>query len=220
MSMTRPRGWFVTFEGVDGSGKSTQMRLFAESLRAAGREVVLTAEPGGTRIGTAIRKILLNPENTNLSPAAEMLLYFAARAQNVDEVLLPSIEAGKIVISDRWTDSTFAYQGYGRELGTAPVLALDEIACRGRKPDLTFVIDVELHAGLERARSRNRTEGSLDESRMDEQELDFYARVREGYRALVRMEPERVRIIDGDGAPEEVAVRVLQGWRSFEAAHV
>ncbi len=219
--MTRgKRGYFITFEGVDGSGKSTQMRLFAERLRAEGATVVETAEPGGTRIGNAIRSILLNPENHDLSPTAEMLLYFAARAQNVDELLLPALERGEIVLSDRWTDSTYTYQGHGRMLGTGVVVELDRVACRGRQPDLTIWVDIDMQSGLDRARARNIKTGAAAESRMDEQERDFYARVREGYVELQTLAPERVKRVDGEGSPEEVAARVWSVWRSFAESHV
>jgi dTMP kinase len=214
------RGYFITFEGVDGSGKSTQMRLFAERLRAEGATVVETAEPGGTRIGNAIRSILLNPENDDLSPTAEMLLYFAARAQNVDELLLPALERGEIVLSDRWTDSTYTYQGHGRRLGTGVVVELDRVACRGRQPDLTIWVDIDMQSGLDRARARNIETGAAAESRMDEQERDFYARVREGYVELQALAPERVRRVDGAGSPEEVAAKVWSVWRSFAESHV
>jgi len=221
MSMTRQkRGYFITFEGVDGSGKSTQMRLFAERLRTEGSTVVETAEPGGTRIGNAIRSILLNPENHDLSPTAEMLLYFAARAQNVDEILLPALERGEIVLSDRWTDSTYTYQGRGRKLGTSVVVELDRVACRGHKPDLTIWVDIDMQSGLDRARARNIETGAAAESRMDEQERDFYARVREGYVELQRLDPERVKRVDGEGSPETVAARVWSVWRSFAESHV
>lgn len=219
--MTEPRrGFFITFEGLDGSGKSTQMRLFAQRLRSAGHSVVETAEPGGTRIGGAIRSILLNPENHDLSPTAEMLLYFAARAQNVDELLLPALDRGEIVLSDRWTDSTYTYQGHGRELGTGVVVDLDRIACRGHHPDLTIWVDIDLDAGLQRARSRNNETGAAAESRMDEQEFEFYARVREGYLELERLHPGRLRRVDGSGTPEEVAERVWTVWRGFAESHV
>jgi dTMP kinase len=208
-------GLFVTFEGLDGCGKTTQLRLLAERLRATGRNVVETIEPGGTAIGQAIRAILLDPANHGLAPVAEMLLYFAARAQNVDELLEPALRAGAIVLSDRWTDSTWAYQGFGRDLGTEVVSQLDRIACRGRRPDLTIWIDVGLEASLRRAFERNREKaaaGEKDESRMDEQGQAFFSRVLEGYHRLTDAEPGRVIRIDGQGTPEEVADRV---WRAF-----
>ncbi len=220
MSTTRRHGYFITFEGADGSGKSTQMRLFAQRLRKAGHTVVETVEPGGTRIGGAIRAILLNPENHDLSARAELLLYFAARAQNVDELLLPALDRGEIVLSDRWTDSTYAYQGHGRQLGTDLVLDLDRVACRGHRPDLTIWVDIDIETGLERARARNAETGASAESRMDEQARDFYMRVREGYSELAQLEPERVKRVDGAGTPDDVAGRVWAEWKRFEAAHV
>lgn len=214
MSTTIPRGLFLTFEGLDGCGKTTQMRLLSAHLREAGKQVVETVEPGGTAIGSQIRRILLDPANAALDARAEMLLYFAARAQNVSEILLPALERGEIVISDRWTDSTWAYQGFGRNLGTSIVQDLDAIACRGRKPDLTFWIDIDLDTSLSRARSRNRDQAATD-TRMDDQSRAFFEHVLEGYRKLVENEPERVIRIDGRGEPDAVAERVR---RAFEAA--
>ncbi len=212
MSTTSRRGLFLTFEGLDGCGKSTQMRLLAARLRAAGRTVVETIEPGGTAAGSQIRRILLDPENGNLDPIAEMLLYFAARSQNVAEVLLPALNRGEIVLSDRWTDSTWAYQGYGRGLGSSIVQDLDEIACRGHKPDLTFLIEIDLETSLARARSRNRESAAAD-TRMDDQSRAFFERVREGYDTLAAALPERIVRIDGHGTVEEVAARV---WSALQ----
>jgi dTMP kinase len=213
--MTERRGRFITFEGLDGSGKSTQMTLLARRLREMGRNVLVTAEPGGTPIGEQIRRILLDRANTGLRPIAELLLYFASRAQNVEEVILPALEQGRIVLSDRFTDSTLVYQGFGRGLGEEAVAALEKIACRGLKPDLTIYLDIDLETSLERARARNRTiEGERSvETRMDEQSAEFYRRVREGYEILARREPQRFRVIDGRRAPESVAADV---WRAVE----
>jgi dTMP kinase len=209
------RGHFVTFEGLDGSGKTTQMRLLAAHLRQRGTEVIETVEPGGTAIGEAIRRILLDPAHDHLGSVAEMLLYFAARAQNVHEVLAPALARGVTVFSDRWTDSTFAYQGYGRQLGEQIVADLDGIACRGRKPDLTLWIDVELETSLRRARSRNEQE-SAEGTRMDEQSRIFYERVLQGYRVLAEREPERFVRVDGNGALDEVAGRVRVAYALLE----
>src|SRR5258708_6641944 len=137
------RGGFITFGGVDGCGKTTQMRRLAKRLRAAGRQVVETIEPGGTPIGAKIRRILLDSANRELSSTTELLLYFAARAQNVDQLILPALERGDIVLSDRFTDSSLAYQGCGRGLGAETVLSLDRIACRGLKPDLTLLLEID-----------------------------------------------------------------------------
>ncbi len=204
--MTERRGTFITFEGPDGSGKSTQMRILARRLRELGREVVETQEPGGTHIGLQVRSILLNPENHKLCPIAEMLLYFAARAQNFDERIAPAWERGAIVLSDRFTDSTLAYQGGGRELGPGVVMQLHDIACHGLQPDLTICIDIDTETGLERTRARN----GITRDRMDEQALEFHRRVRSIYLELARKHPERIKLINGEGTIEEVAERVWE----------
>lgn len=213
------RGHFVTFEGLDGSGKTTQMRRLAGHLRERGLEVIETIEPGGTAIGQAIRHILLDPAHDHLGAVAEMLLYFAARAQNVEEVLEPALARGVTVFSDRWTDSTFAYQGYGRQLGVQIVADLDGIACRGRKPNLTLWIDVELETSLRRARSRN-VEESTEGTRMDEQSRVFYERVLQGYRVLAEREPGRVVRVDGNGTLDEVTGRVIAAYARLESRDV
>ena len=207
------RGRFITFEGIDGSGKSTQMRLLAERLRADGQDVFEAVEPGGTAIGRQIRRILLDAANQDLRPTAELLLYFASRAQNVDECILPALAAGKIVLCDRFTDSTLTYQGYARGFGEEAVLALDRIACRGLSPDLTLLIDVDVEYGLARARKRNAGSDAA-ETRMDDQSLEFHRKVREAYLALAKQHAERFRIVDGHGTPETVAERV---WASIAA---
>src|SRR5580704_13067802 len=148
-------GLFITFEGMDGSGKTTQMHLLAARLRGLGRTVLETAEPGGTPIGTKIRRILLDSANQELSPAAELLLYFASRAQNVDEWIAPALQRGEVVLADRFTDSSLVYQGYGRGLGAENVLALDRIACRGLKPNVTILVDIDAGTSLARAHARN-----------------------------------------------------------------
>src|SRR6202043_403631 len=149
------QGLFITFEGMDGSGKTTQMHRLAAHLRRLGRTVLETAEPGGTPIGTKIRRILLDSANQELCPAAELLLYFASRAQNVDQWILPALGRGEVVLSDRFTDSSLVYQGTGRNLGVDAVRALERIACRGLKPHLTLLVDVDAEASLTRARARN-----------------------------------------------------------------
>jgi dTMP kinase len=196
------RGTFITFEGMDGCGKSTQIRRLAKRLLDSGRAVVETAEPGGTRIGAHIRGILLDSTNQEISPTTELLLYFAARAQNVDQVIRPALDQGTIVLSDRFTDSSLTYQGCGRGLGADTVLALDKIACRGLKPDLTLLLDIDLATSLERAEIRNRRRNRTD--RMEEQDSLFYERVRAAYAALAATEPERFRIIDGRAKVDEV----------------
>lgn len=198
---------FLTFEGPDGCGKTTQMDLLAQSLRASGRPVTTTVEPGGTEVGRAIRKILLDRTMADPAPMAELLLYFANRAQNVEEVIRPALHRGDIVLCDRFTDSTRAYQGAGRGLDLTVIDALDRIACRGLRPDITVVIDIPIEAGMERARRRNVGTGSR-ETRMDDQSTAFHRRVREAFHQMLRAEPERFLLIDGDAGMDTVHERV------------
>lgn len=206
------RGQFITFEGIDGCGKTTQLRNLARSLREHGREVDETVEPGGTAIGRQIRKILLDPENTAIRPRTELLLYFASRAQNVDEVIRPALDAGHIVLCDRFTDSTLAYQGCGRGLDRDVVLDLDRIACRGLRPDITVLIDIDLETSLARAKRRNERVGQ-SESRIDEESAAFHERVRRGYLALAESEPDRFIVVDGRGAIGEVGLAIREALR-------
>lgn len=218
MPTTSRPGLFLTFEGIDGSGKTTQMRRLAARLRAAGETVIELAEPGTTEIGKKIRSILLDPSHQMMSPVTEMLLYFAARAQTVDEILRPALEAGSTVLSDRWTDSTRAYQGYGRQLGLEWIDALDRIACRGIEPDLTVLVEIGVDAGLARARARNAGEAAA-ETRMDEQSRAFYERVAEGYRRMAATCARIVRV-DGRGAVDEVGERVWRAVQDFRRQRV
>jgi dTMP kinase len=202
-------GRFITFEGMDGCGKTTQLRILAKALRQSGQTVVETVEPGGTEIGQQIRRILLNPANTAIFPRTELLLYFSSRAQNVEQVIRPALAAGATVLCDRFTDSTLVYQGCGRGLDVDVVLDLDRIACQGLKPDLTVLIDIDLETSLMRARRRNRHTDS-SESRIDEESHAFHERVRRGYLALARQEPERFAVIDGRAPIEDVAAAVQE----------
>jgi dTMP kinase len=197
------RGLFITFEGMDGSGKTTQIQRLAARLRAMGKQVLETAEPGGTAIGQKIRRILLDSANQELSPTAELLLYFASRAQNVDERILPALAAGTVILCDRFTDSTLVYQGCGRRLGTDAVLDLDRIACRGLKPDLTLLVDIDVETSLARAQARN-TAATSDETRMDNQALEFHRQVHAAYHRLAAAEPERIRVVDGRAGPDAI----------------
>jgi dTMP kinase len=203
------RGIFITFEGMDGSGKTTQMRRLAERLRAMGRVVLETAEPGGTRIGAQIRRILLDAANQELAATAELLLYFASRAQNVDERIQPALARGEVVLADRFTDSSLVYQGCGRGLGADNVMALDRIACRGLKPDLTLLVDIDAETSLARARARNTAEPNC-ETRMDEQALEFHRKVYHAYHALAEREPERVQVVDGRAPIDAIEAEI---WR-------
>jgi len=197
---------------MDGSGKSTQAKLLVERLKAGGKHVLATVEPGGTAIGEQIRRILLDARNQDLRPTAELLLYFASRAQNVDECIRPALADGRIVVSDRFTDSTQAYQGYARGLGAETVHALDRIACNVLAPDLTLLIDIDLETSLKRARTRNQFSGKA-ETRMDDQSVEFHRKVREAYLQLAAAEPLRIRLIDGHGDPATVAAKV---WEAVE----
>jgi dTMP kinase len=204
------RGVFITFEGPDGSGKSTQARILAQRLRAEGYDVLESVEPGGTPIGQQIRSILLDPANQELRPVAELLLMFACRAQNVEQWILPALAQGRIVVSDRFTDSSVAYQGAGRGLGWDTVLEVDHIACHGLVPDLTLCIDIDTETGLARAHSRNRRNTGQSEARIDEQSIEFHHKVRAAYHELARGEPARFRLIDGQGSPETIAQKVWE----------
>src|SRR5258706_15969303 len=198
--MTNPsltkRGFFITFEGPEGSGKSTQLRMLGRKLRGKNHLVLETAEPGGTPIGMQIRRVLLDAKNQELCPTAELLLMFAARAQNVDQAILPALATGHVVVSDRFTDSTLVYQGAGRGLGAEVVYGLDRIACRGLVPDLTLIVDIDVETGLARALHRNQRTQDV-ETRLDEQSLDFHHKVRAAYHQLAEEEPKRVKLIDG-----------------------
>jgi len=189
-------GLFITFEGMDGSGKTTQMHRLAARLRAMGRTVLETVEPGGPPIAQKIRRILLDSANQELSPTTEILLYFASRAQNVDEWIAPALARGAIVLCDRFTDSSLVYQGCGRGLGAGTVEALDRIACRGLKPHLTLLVDVDAEDSLARARARNVADPHC-ETRMDDQSIEFHRKVYDAYHALAAAEPDRVKLVNG-----------------------
>lgn len=214
MSSTK-RGLFLSLEGIDGAGKSTQIRLLVERLRASGREVVESVEPGGSRISRRIREVILDPATPEMSPATEILLYFAARAQNVDEVLRPALARGAVIVSDRFTDSTLAYQGGARGLGEALVRDLDAIACREIRPQLTLLLDIDPAISARRSAERNKMRAQ-SKDRLEEEPDAFRARVRQAYLALAAAEPERIRVIDGSQPEAAVAAAI---W-SHVAPHV
>ncbi len=209
--MKKP-GRFITFEGIDGCGKTTQLRLLAGRLRECGLEVVETVEPGGTEIGGQIRQILLNPANGEMTPRAELLLYFASRAQNVEQVIRPALARGANVLCDRFTDSTLAYQGAGRGLDTEPILMLDKLACNGLRPDMTILIDLDVTKGRERMLERNAKLGP-GETRIDDEPAAFHARVRAGYHALAMREPQRIRVVNG---AERIGAVAKLVWEQVE----
>ena len=202
------KGMFITFEGTEGTGKSTQIVQLANHLTAHGRDVTLTREPGGTPIGDQVRRVLLDPANAALDPKAELLLYAAARAQHLAELINPALAAGRIVLCDRFSDATLAYQGYGRGLDPDLINALDRIVTSGMRPDLTILLDIETARGLERARGRNRRSGLETEARFENEQLPFHQRVRQGYLELAKREPGRFRIVDASPSPEEIRDRI------------
>jgi len=212
------RGKFITFEGLDGTGKSTQMRKLAAKLRAAGHKVVETREPGGTATGEKIRRVLLDSATEGLSPMAEMALMFASRAQHIAEVIQPVLDHGQIVLCDRFTDSTEAYQGSGRRLGSEAVVRLHRILCGDLQPDLTILLDDDLGKSIGRARRRNHKAakqaeglgGRGDENRFEQQDRAFFARVHDGYAAIARREPGRGVVVDASGEKGETGRRVVE----------
>ncbi len=200
-------GLFITLEGVEGSGKTTQAATLAATLRKEGRTVSVTHEPGGTRAGEAIRKIFLDPE-VSLDVASELLLVLADRAQHVREKLRPGVEAGEIVISDRYSDSTVAYQGYGRGFDLPLLRQLNQLATAGMIPDLTIVLDCPAEVGL--ARTRERVKGQAHRfDRFESEMLDFHRRVRDGFLAIAKAEPDRIRIVDSQQPYEHAAAEIL-----------
>lgn len=201
MSRGGRRGLFVTLEGVDGSGKSTQAAALADRLRAAGHEVVALREPGGTAISEKIRAILLDPANGEMADECELLLYEASRAQLVRQVIEPALERGAVVVCDRFFDSTHAYQSGARGLDDALVRRANALGCCGVVPDVTLVLDVDPEVAFSRAGA-----GGLD--RMEAEGLAFQRRVRADYLSLAKEEPGRVRVVDATGTPDEVAARV------------
>jgi dTMP kinase len=202
------KGTFITFEGIEGSGKSTQIVLLENHLKSRGLRVVLTREPGGTPIGDQVRKILLDPANIALDPTAELLLYAASRAQHLHEVIGPALAAGRIVLCDRFSDATLAYQGYGRGLNIDMIHALDRIVTSGMRPDCTILFDIEAASGIARAHGRNTSSGLEAEARFENEEIAFHERVRQGYLTLTRQEPGRIRVVDASPSPEKVQSKV------------
>ena len=192
---------FITLEGPEGSGKSSQMPVLAEYLRDSGYEVVVTREPGGTFVGDQIRDVLMNLENVSILPRTEILLFLAARAQHVDELIKPALAEGKIVICDRYGDSTLAYQGYGHQVDIETLRQLLKFSTDNLKPDLTLLIDIPVRIGFERKRENN-----SEWNRLDAYAEAFHNRVRQGYFMLVEEDPQRWVIIDGNQDKEMVQV--------------
>jgi len=196
------KGIFITVEGTDGSGKTTQINFIKKYMEEKGYSVVLTREPGGTRIGEKIRTIILDPENKEMDYITEMLLYASARAQIISELVKPAIDEGKVVICDRYVDSSYAYQGYGRGIDVDLITKINNIATRGMMPDITFWFDISPEAALK----RRKTSSSPD--RIEREKLDFYNRVYNGYSVLANMYPERIKRIDAARDIEQVSMDV------------
>lgn len=206
------RGKFITFEGIDGSGKSTQMRMLANELRVRGFDVLPTMEPGGTPLGRRLRAAFLETEET-VAALAELLLFAADRAQHVNFLVKPALIEGKIVLSDRYADATFAYQGAGRGFTETTVNQVIELATGGLKPDLTLFFDLPIDKAL--LRTANRSGAGEQKNRMDKENAGFYARVREGYLKIAANEPQRFRVVDAEGSTDEVQMRVVRIVRDF-----
>lgn len=212
----RPGGPFITFEGVEGSGKSTQIGRLARRIERFGRHVVLTREPGGTEIGRRLREVLLGDLDPPATPVAEMMLYAADRAQHVQEIIQPALERGAVVLCDRYLDASLAYQGYGRQLGCGTILALHRDPPLDLRPDRTVLLDLDPAEGLRRARRRNDELGiSATEGRFEDEELAFHQRVRDGYLLLAGQEPDRFRVLRAVGPVDEVEGRVWDAVRDL-----
>jgi len=198
------RGFFLSFEGIEGCGKTSQLHRLARRLRTLGYQVVETREPGGTPISEQIRTILLDPQNRAMASRCELLLYLASRAQHVAETIRPALEKGAVVLCDRFADATMAYQGYGRGLGPTTVARLNRFATAGLAPDLAILLDVPVAVGL----SRKRRAGGLD--RLDREHPSFHEAVRRGYLRIARQNPRRVRVVDGTASEDVVAHAIDQ----------
>lgn len=202
-------GYFITFEGLDGSGKSTQLRHLAAWLEKHGETVTQTRQPGGTASGDRIRSLILDSHTTGIASRAELALMFADRAQSIAEIIQPALEAGHIVLCDRYTDSTEAYQGGGRRLGSQIVLELHRTICQDLQPDLTLLLLPSLDKSLARARRRNARTEAADETRFEREQDDFFTRTYDTYRAIASREPHRVITIDGDDSINAIHQRIV-----------
>lgn len=197
------KGIFISFEGIEGSGKTKQSRLLYEYLRKSGYKVILTGEPGGTQIGLKIRDLLLSVENRKMTPVSELLLYNASRAQHIKEVILPALKKGFIVITDRFIDSTKAYQGYGRGIDLKLIEFLEKIVIEDIRPDLTLLLDLDVKIGLKRNRGINKTD------RLELEDVKFHKRVREGYLKIAAKKLERIKLIDATESIEEIHRKII-----------
>lgn len=211
---------FITFEGIEGTGKTTQIKLLKSFLEEEGRVVDVTLEPGGSRIGKELRKILLNMESTDITGECELFLYLADRAQHVSQVIRPALDEGKVIISDRFADSTIVYQGYGRGLDPKLLRGLNDVAVSGNWPDLTILLDIEPEMGLKRAMTRNLQENKMqEEGRFEAESIEFHTRVREGYLTWAALNNDRIVVVNADQTPEEISeeikIKVIEALERF-----
>jgi dTMP kinase len=198
------KGLFISFEGIEGTGKTIQSKLLYEHFKKAGHTVILTEEPGGTRISLKIRDMLLSVENKEITPITELLLYNASRAQHLKEVILPVLKKCGIVITDRFADSTVAYQGYGRGIDLKLIESLERMVTEGIKPDITLLLDLDVETGLLRNKGINKTD------RFELEDLEFHKKVRDGYLQIAAREPERIKLIDASGSIEEIHRKIIK----------
>ncbi|MCG3116045.1 MAG: dTMP kinase [Candidatus Manganitrophus sp. SA1] len=198
------KGHFITFEGVEGSGKTTQMAILGHALETRGYPVVRTREPGGTKIGDAIRALILDSKNQMMDAKTEFLLYLASRAQHLKEVILPALSEGKIILCDRFADATYAYQGYGRGLSKREIELIGRFVTGGLSPDLTLLLDIDVKKGLARLKGREEI------NRLDQEALQFHEAVRKGYLNLAKRNPRRIRVIRTDAGVEEIAKKIKE----------
>jgi len=203
------RGRFVSFEGIEGCGKTTQIAVLSKLLTERGVAHSVTREPGGTAVGEGIRRILLNSETIHLTPAAELLLFYASRSQNILEKIEPALAQGEFVICDRFYHASMAYQGYGRGISVDFIDRLTDLVCGTCRPDVTILLDIDPESGLRRARARN-SNSAIDEGRFEAEDVVFFTRIRDGYLELARREPERVRVIDARRTIEDVHSDILK----------
>jgi dTMP kinase len=200
-------GLFVSFEGIEGCGKTTQIAALSRLLTERALPHTITREPGGTAVGDGIRKIVLNSATIHLTTPAELLLFYASRSQNIQEKIRPALERGETVICDRYFDASMAYQGYGRGVPLDFIEQLTKLVCANYRPDLTVLLDIDAKTGLGRARARNNLQVE-DEGRFEAEDLEFYGRVRDGYLELARKDPERIRVIRADRTIDEVGEEI------------
>lgn len=203
------RGVFISFEGIEGSGKSTQAKLLKEFLINSEYDVLLTVEPGGTRIGEEIRRLILSLDNKNMLPLTELLLYNASRIQHIEEIILPSLKRGFVVITDRFTDSTIAYQGYGRKISIDLIIEVDRLINNSLRPDLTILLDLDPKEGLKRNERLNKKD------RLELEDLEFHERVRRGYLEIASKEPDRIKVINASESIEVVHSEVKNIVKEF-----